>query len=82
MRAIHCSITIRAIDMVLLYEHVQYMHDDYETINSRGLEALKEKYFISIQFDCKWTVRTMMEELWKSSYARQVGRHQNENDER
>lgn len=55
------------------------MHDDYETINLRGLEALKKNIF-----DCKRTVRTiyMMEELWKSSYARQVGRHKNENDER
>lgn len=59
------------------------MHDDYETINSRGLEALKKNIYFQFnliangQYAC-----TMMVELRKSSYARQVGRHKNENDER
>lgn len=35
--------------MVLLYEHIEYMHDDYETINSRGLVAFKKK--IKFQFN-------------------------------
>lgn len=49
-----CSIFIYAGYMVLLCEYVEYMHDDYETINSRGLEALKKT--ILFQFDCKRTV--------------------------
>lgn len=43
MRIIQCLNLYTCADMVLLYEHIEYMHDDYETINSRGLVAFKKK---------------------------------------